>query len=71
MKQRKWTTWDGSPEREKERKKASKQVRKKARTKERKELREFYRIDDQKDQEIVECEINNFQIIRLSQKGES
>ena len=53
--------------RERERKKESKQARKK----ERKELREFYRIDDQKDQEIVECEINNFQIIRLSQMGES
>ena len=53
--------------RERERKKESKQARKK----ERKELREFYRIDDQKDQEIVECEINNFQIIRSSQMGES
>ena len=36
-----------------------------------KELWEFYRIDDQKHQEIVECEINNFQIIRLSEIGES
>ena len=31
-----------------------------------KELREFDRIDDQKDQEFVECEINNFQIIMFS-----
>ena len=32
---------------------------------------EFDRIDDQKDQEFVECEINNFQIIRFSQIDES
>ena len=43
----------------------------KERKNERKELWKFYRIDDQKDQEIVECEINNFQIIRLSEIGES
>ena len=43
----------------------------KERKNERKELWEFYPIDDQKDQEIVECEINNFQIIRLSEIGES
>ena len=36
-----------------------------------KELREFDRIDDQKDQEFVECEINNFQIIMFSQIDES
>ena len=41
------------------------------REKERKELWDFYRIDDHKDQEIVDCEINNVQIIRLSQIGES
>ena len=35
----------------------------------RKELREFYQNDDQKDQEIVECEINNFQRIRLNFLG--
>ena len=34
-----------------------------SREKGREEFREFYRIDDQKDQEIVECEINNFQSI--------
>ena len=35
----------------------------------RKELREFYQNDDQKDQETVECEINNFQSIRLNFLG--
>ena len=39
--------------------------------KERKGFGEFYQIDDKKDQEIVECEINNFQITILSQIGES
>ena len=34
-----------------------------SREKGREEFREFYRTDDQKDQEIVECEINNFQSI--------
>ena len=39
--------------------------RKKARKKKRKELWEFYRIDDQKDQEIAEREINGAQAIRF------
>ena len=59
MKQRKWTTWDGSPERER------KQESKKARKKKRKELWEFYGIDDHKDQEIAEREINGAQAIRF------
>ena len=32
---------------------------------ERKGLGEFYRIGDQKDQEIAECEVNNLQVIRF------
>ena len=38
--------------------------RNKERNKERKGLGEFYQIDNQKDQEIAECE-NNFQVIRF------
>ena len=37
----------------------------------RKELREFYQNDDQKDQETVECEINNFQSIKIEFSWES
>ena len=40
------------------------------REKERKELWDFYRIYVHKDQEIVEGEISNVQIIRVSQIGE-
>ena len=40
-----------------------------SREKGREEFREFYRTDDQKDQEIVECEINNFQSIWLNFLG--
>ena len=39
--------------------------RKKARKKKRKELWEFYGIDDHKDQEIAEREINGAQAIRF------
>ena len=42
--------------------------RKKERKKERKRLGEFYWIDDQRDQEIVECEINDTQVIRFFEK---